>query len=89
MNDTDTERTITMPTTDTLTVACPKCHADAGSPCVTATGKKSAPHTDRTKAAAAARPAKRVTSSHAACDHPSTKAARAACRRERAKAATA
>lgn len=36
--------------------------------------------------AAAAKP-KRVTSSHAVCDHPSTKSARAACRRERAKAA--
>jgi hypothetical protein len=107
MNDTDTERTITMtaePTThDLLIVACPKCHAEAASPCVTSTGKKSPVHSDRVKAAAEAaalaeldrqhdeaKAAVRKLSSHAGCDHASTKAARAACRRERAKlAATA
>lgn len=77
------------PTTDALIVACPRCSAAAGSPCVTATGKKSPTHTDRVKAAAEAKPAKRTMSSHADCDHPSTKAARAACRRERAEAAAA
>lgn len=92
MNDTPDERTITMtaqPTTTALAVDCPKCAAEAGSPCLTSTGKKSPIHTDRVKAAAEAKPAKRAMSSHADCDHPSTKAARAACRRERAKAAAA
>lgn len=74
-------------TTDALTVTCPKCHAEAGSPCITPSGKKSPIHTDRTKAAveaAAKKRTKRVVTSHADCDHPTTKAARAACRRERA-----
>jgi hypothetical protein len=138
---------------DLLIVACPKCHAEAASPCVTSTGKKSPVHSDRVKAASEAAAAKakrtkrtctvcgvRLTArnnnpannsdlcdtcfeqagwendhqdgnhkpgsemdrcpmcnpdivpthsdrswfSHAGCDHPSTKAARAACRRERA-----
>ncbi len=77
------------PTTDALSVVCPKCAADAGSPCVTATGKPSQAHKDRVKAAAEAKPAKRVMSSHAACTHEKTKSARAACRRERDKAAAA